>query len=124
MEEPNIIQPPSTLTPYALEEWQRLAPMARRLRTLKASTARSFELLVETLATERKARELVERHGITIRTGHGGSAKPYPAVRTMETARVQAAALLKLFRLDPDQPPTAAPNPEKPRNSAWKGVLE
>jgi len=92
---------------------------------LTDATARSFELLVETLATERKARDLVEKAGITVSTGRGG-VKPHPAVRTMETARVQAAALLRLFRLDPGNPAkTAAVDDakQKKRNSLWGGVL-
>ena len=98
---------PETLTEAGRDEWQNLAPVARRLGTLTDSTARSFELLVETLATERKARDLVEKAGITVSTGRGG-VKPHPAVRTMETARVQAAALLRLFRLDPGNPAKTA----------------
>src|SRR5438874_722997 len=94
------IRMPSNLSDYGRNEWRRLAPSARRIGTLTPSTARSFELLVETLATERSARELVDEAGITVGTSAGGL-KPHPAVRTMETARVQAAALLRLFRLDP-----------------------
>ena len=121
MADPKSIHPPAHLTPFALEEWRRLAPLARRARTLTATTARSFEILVETLATERKARELVERNGITIRTGAPGGAKPHPAVRTMETARMQAAGLLHLFKLDPDKGPPA--EPKKKGKSEWGNVL-
>jgi P27 family predicted phage terminase small subunit len=116
---------PSNLTPYAADEWERLAPLARQLGTLTEVTARSFEVLVETLGTERRARELVERHGMVTRTGHGAGSKPYPAVRAMETARTQAAVLLKLFRLDPDGQAAAGPvkADDKPK-SDWEGVLK
>ena len=115
---------PTHLTAFAAEEWQRLAPAARRAGTLSTATVRSFELLVETLATERKARELVDRDGITVETGRGG-VKPHPAVRTMEAARVQAAALLRLFRLEPGKPTTGANSQtEKPKGSTWRGVLK
>ena len=115
---------PAHLTAFAAEEWQRLAPAARRAGTLSTATVRSFELLVETLATERKARELVDRDGITVETGRGG-VKPHPAVRTMEAARVQAAALLRLFRLEPGKPTTGAnPQTERQKGSTWRGVLK
>src|SRR4051812_17289867 len=117
---------PEILTEAGRDEWQRLAPVACRLGTLTDSTARSFELLVETLATERKARDLVEKAGITVSTGRGG-VKPHPAVRTMETARVQAAALLKLFRLDPGNPAKTAvadDDKQKKGKSLWGGVLQ
>jgi P27 family predicted phage terminase small subunit len=121
MADPKSIQPPHHLTPYALDEWRRLAPSARRLRTLTAATARTFELLCETLSTERRARELVEKNGIVIRTSHGGSAKPYPAMRALETARDQASVLLKAFGLSPDKGPVA--EPKRKVKSAWRGVL-
>src|SRR3954470_17416607 len=117
---------PAHLTAFAAEEWHRLAPAARRAGTLSTATARSFELLVETLATERKARELVDRDGITVETGRGG-VKPHPAVRTMEAARVQAAALLRLFRLEPGNPrKTATDDDDKHKRgkSLWGGVLQ
>src|SRR4051794_14934189 len=122
----SAIPAPQTLTAAARAEWQELAPVAQRLGTLTATTARSFELLVETLATERTARELVAEAGITVSTGRGG-VKPHPAVRTMETARVQAAALLRLFRLDPGNPrKTATDDDDKHKRgkSLWGGVLQ
>ena len=72
---------PTHLTAFAAEEWQRLAPAARRAGTLSTATVRSFELLVETLATERKARELVDRDGITVETGRGGVSRTRPCGR-------------------------------------------
>jgi P27 family predicted phage terminase small subunit len=119
------LKPPVTLTDYGRAEWLLLAPGAHQAGTLTTTTARSFELLVETLATERKARELVAAEGITVQTDRGG-VKPHPACRTMEAARLQAAALLKLFRLEPasprssegSQPPTATG-----KKNPWHGVL-
>jgi P27 family predicted phage terminase small subunit len=113
--------PPATLTDYGREEWQRLAPLAIQAGTLTATTARSFELLVETLATERAAREAVAEAGITVSTGRGGL-KPHPAVRSMEQARLQAAALLKLFRLDPGKASVLPPEP-KTNGGIWAGVI-
>jgi P27 family predicted phage terminase small subunit len=117
-------QCPETLTESGREEWLQLAPVAHRAGTLTATSARSFELLVETLGTERKARELVDEAGITVSTGRGG-VKPHPAVRTMETARVQAAALLKLFRLEPPNPKASrgAPDQTPDWKSTWRGIL-
>ena len=53
-------------------------------RTLSTATARSFELLVETLATERKARGAGRPRGHHGRNRRAVGSKPHPAVRTME----------------------------------------
>jgi P27 family predicted phage terminase small subunit len=121
----SILQPasPAHLSKYAAEEWSRLAPIAIQAGTLSENSARSFELLCEILATERTARELVTTAGMTVGSGRGGR-KPHPAVRAMETARTQAAPLLKLFRFEPGKP-AAAEDVSAPGNSAsaWSGVL-
>jgi P27 family predicted phage terminase small subunit len=117
------LKPPATLTAMGREEWLRLAPAAHRAGTLIEASARSFELLTEVLATERAARKLVAENGITVSTARG-SVKPHPAVRTMEAARVQAAPLLKLFRLEPPNA-RAARQPDQPKGkSVWGGVLK
>lgn len=113
--------PPSHLSPIAAEEWRALAPAAVAAGTLHARSVRTFEVLTETLATERAARELVGQHGITVTTGAGG-VKPHPAVRSMEIARAQAVVLLKAFALDPT-PRDGDPIPDIPAASAWSGIL-
>lgn len=112
--------PPEYLSPYAREEWDRLAPLAASAGTLTEITVRSFELLVEVLGTERRARELINSAGFTVGAGRGGR-KPHPALRAMENARTQAAALLKLFRLEPAgaAPPRVEPKP----SSTWDGII-
>jgi P27 family predicted phage terminase small subunit len=121
----SILQPaaPAHLSKYAAEEWARLAPVAIQAGTLSENSARSFELLCEILATERTARELVTTAGMTVSSGRGGR-KPHPALRTMETARTQAAPLLKLFRFEPGKPALIADDQQCPDGqSAWRGVL-
>jgi P27 family predicted phage terminase small subunit len=115
--------PPARLSKYAREEWSRLAPVAHRLGTLTEADLRGFELLVETLATERTARETVGADGLTVPTADGGS-KSHPAVRCMETARNQAARMLESFGLNPKGRGTVETAPQAGRrNGTWAGVL-
>lgn len=120
---PRRPSPPVTLSSRARDEWARLAPIAHAAGTLSARSAKAFELLVETLATERQARQVVADEGVTVKTGQGG-VKPHPAVRVMEQARAQAAAMMKAFRLEP--PKTAAGNhpPKAKGKSPWASVLK
>src|SRR5438067_228964 len=55
MTEFDPLTPPLHLSKYATEEWMRLAPVAIQAGTLNEYSARSFEMLVEILATERTA---------------------------------------------------------------------
>ena len=66
MTEFDPLTPPLHLSKYATEEWMRLAPVAIQAGTLNEYSARSFEMLVEILATERTARELVTTAGMTV----------------------------------------------------------
>jgi P27 family predicted phage terminase small subunit len=92
--------PPQTLSKGAVAEWLRLAPVAHRLGVLSGADLRSFELLCETLGTEKTARLAIEHDGMTIKT-EGGGQKAHPGIRVMETARAQAARLLADFGLNP-----------------------
>lgn len=92
--------PPAHLGETAAAEWRRLAPQAHALGTLHGCDLRAFELLCEVLATEKRARETVERDGLTVPTADGG-AKAHPAVKAMEAARNQAHRLLADFGLTP-----------------------
>jgi P27 family predicted phage terminase small subunit len=92
--------PPAGLSTRATEEWRHLAGILTELGTLAGSDLRALALLCETLATEAEARHVVATSGFTTGTADGGQ-KPHPAVRTMETARSQAAALLRDFGLTP-----------------------
>lgn len=113
--------PPAGLSTFARAEWNRLAPIAHRLGTLTDRTARSFEMLVEVLATERQARDLVADAGMTVKTGRDGI-KPHPAVRTMELARAQATLLLKAFRLEPGRQTVAVPIDKPKGKSLWSDL--
>jgi P27 family predicted phage terminase small subunit len=93
--------PPAHLSELAATEWRRLAPAAAGLGTLTAADLRAFELLAVTLATEAEAREVLQREGWTVSTADGGSRKGHPAIKTIETARAQAARLLEAFGLTP-----------------------
>ena len=107
--------PPATLSEAGAAEWKRLAPTAHKLGTLAAADLRSFELLCEVLATERQAREVVGREGMTIATSDGGS-KAHPGIKAMEVARNQAARLLESFGLTPKGRNHVDPAPEPREN--------
>jgi P27 family predicted phage terminase small subunit len=91
---------PESLSAYAREEWVQLAPRAVELGTLTEADLRAFALLCETLATEREAREIISKDGITLPTGGDGK-KGHPAIRILETARTQAMRLFDAFGLTP-----------------------
>ena len=90
---------PPTLSEGARKEWKRLAPKTYALGTLHDPDVRSFELLCEVLATERQARAVVEKDGLTLVTDT--AIKSNPAVKVMETARAQSTRLLEAFGLTP-----------------------
>lgn len=91
---------PPNLSDRAKAEWDRVAPAVVGLGTLTSADLRAFELLAQTLATATEATEALATDGLSVRTGDGGL-KPHPAVRIMETARMQARALLAEFGLTP-----------------------
>jgi P27 family predicted phage terminase small subunit len=113
---------PATISDDAKPEWKRLAPIAHRLGTLAEADLRAFELLCETLATERQARAEVASAGMTTATADGGL-KPHPAVRIMETARAQAAALLANFGLTPRGRQSVNPAPLPSQNDVAEKYL-
>ncbi|HDR8861634.1 TPA: phage terminase small subunit P27 family [Burkholderia territorii] len=109
--------PPDSMSSRAAAEWVRVAPLVVSLGLLSASDLRALELLAETLATEAQLRETLDREGLTIATGTGGS-KAHPALRALSDARAQAARLLDAFGLSPRgrqaidaPPPLPADNP-------------
>lgn len=109
--------PPGSLSLRAVVEWKRVAPLVVSLGLLTASDLRALELLAETLATEAQLRETLDREGLTISTGTGGSTA-HPALRALSDARAQAARLLDAFSLSPRgrqaidaPPPLPAENP-------------
>jgi len=102
--------PPARLSPAAAAEWRGLAAVLTDAGTITAADCRALELLAATLATEAEARAVVAVEGFTVPTGDGG-AKPHPAVRIMETARGQAAALLRDFGLTPRARASVDPAP-------------
>lgn len=122
---PRRPSPPATLSPRARGEWDRLAPIAHQAGTLMARSAKAFEILCEVLATERQAREVVADEGITVKTGKNG-VKPHPAVRVMEQARAQAAAMMKAFRLEPPKTAGGDPPPAQKAKgkSPWAKLLK
>ncbi len=120
---------PAHLSALGRSEWLRLAPQAHTAGTLTAKTARAFGLLVELLATERAAAEIVGREGLVVRSA-AGTAKPNPAARSLEIARSQIVPLLKQFGLLPAGSRRASKGnsekspPLKGRKSVWHGVLQ
>ncbi|OMG74906.1 phage terminase small subunit P27 family [Burkholderia ubonensis] len=109
--------PPDGMSSRAAAEWKRVAPLVVSLGLLTASDLRALELLAETLATEAQLRETLDREGLTIATGSGGS-KAHPALRALSDARAQATRLLDAFGLSPRgrqsidaPPPSPVENP-------------
>ncbi|WP_254608128.1 phage terminase small subunit P27 family [Burkholderia lata] len=112
-----VAPPPAGMSSRAATEWVRVAPLVVSLGLLSGSDLRALELLAETLATEAQLRETLDREGLTIATGTGGS-KAHPALRALSDARAQAARLLDAFGLSPRgrqaidaPPPLPAENP-------------
>lgn len=114
---------PRHLSDLAKVEWKRLAPIAVRQGSLTIADGRAFELLCETLATEKRCRELVLVEGVSTRTADGGQ-KPHPAVRPMETARLQAARLLEKFGLTPSGRKGMVPLGDGSSDSDWSDLID
>lgn len=95
-----VPEPPCYLSMEAAAEWRRLAPAAIAVGGFRGADLGAFELLVEMLATERKARAILATEGYTVPV-LGGGCKTHPAVRIMETARRQAHQMLNEFGLTP-----------------------
>jgi P27 family predicted phage terminase small subunit len=121
------LSPPAHLSPVGAAEWARLAPSATTAGTLTAGTARAFELLCETLATERAATAIVAAQGICV-VSAAKTTKPHPAVRTLEVARGQVLPLLRRFGLLPGRVSAEVTQDDEPkepkRHSVWKGILQ
>jgi P27 family predicted phage terminase small subunit len=92
--------PPARLSQAARQEWQSLAAVLVARGSLTAGDLRGLELLCVVLETEAEARAAVARDGFTVATSDGGE-KASPAIKVMEAARNQAAALLRDFGLVP-----------------------
>lgn len=92
--------PPKTLSERAVAEWRRLAPLTVRMGTLSDVDLPALALLCEVQATIAEASDILRRDGMTATTAAGGH-KPHPGVRILESARNQAAGLLREFGLTP-----------------------
>jgi P27 family predicted phage terminase small subunit len=103
---------PSTLSEHGANEWRRLCPIVVRLGTMTTADLRAFELLCAMLGTAAEAEAIVHAEGMTIVNGSGGR-NAHPAIKSLETARNQAARLLADFGLTPKgrNSVTAAPVP-------------
>ncbi len=96
----SLIPPPEHLSEAAKTEWIGLFPAIVATQTATFADLRAVELLAETLATTRTLQDLLSRDGMTVPTGADGI-KPHPCLRSVETARGQAAKLLEAFGLVP-----------------------
>ena len=115
-------QPPTApkhLSPSARAHWRRVAVAAVGLGTLTRADLSVLELLAVTLETEELARETVAREGMMVAT-ESSSGKAHPALRVMEKARGQAAALLQRFGLDPRSRQSVDVRPPLPAYSGPK----
>jgi P27 family predicted phage terminase small subunit len=91
---------PDTLSEGARLEWQQLAPVIFALKTARPADLRALELLCEILADIRAIEETVRSEGYTVISS--GGPKPHPALRTLDSNRRQAQALMDKFRLLPN----------------------
>ena len=102
---------PNTLSRGAKQEWQALASVLVELGTICRGDLRAFEQLTETLATQNALQAVIETEGVLLKTGTG-SFKTNPAMRSLETARNQAARLFTEFGLTPKARNYASPVPK------------
>ena len=94
-----------------MQEWLALAPVLVELGTICRGDLRAFEQLTETLATQNTLQAVIESEGVLLKTGTG-SFKTNPAMRSLETARNQAARLFTEFGLTPKARNYVSPVPE------------
>ena len=102
---------PDALSRGAKQEWIALAPVLVELGTICRGDLRAFEQLAETLATQNALQAVIESEGVLLKTGTG-SFKTNPAMRSLETARNQAARLFTEFGLTPKARNYVTPVPE------------
>lgn len=102
--------PPGTLSRGAQAEWKRIAPIAHSLGTLTRCDLRAFEMLCECLSSERLARAIVDKDGLTV------DGKAHPLIKSMETARNQAGRLFSEFGLTPKSRANVSIAPPPKRN--------
>jgi len=90
---------PAELSAAARVEWDWLATEGVQLGTLTASDLRALRMLAEMLAQIDDLAARVQTEGFTLQSGD--TIKANPALRALESARVQAVALLKQFGMTP-----------------------
>ena len=103
-------EPPDSLSYGARKEWEALAPVLVEMGTVCRADLRAFEQLTETLATQVALQAIISSEGVLIKTGTG-SHKTNPAMRSLETARNQAARMYEQFGITPKSRSYVTPAP-------------
>ena len=96
-------QPPESLSPYALEEWERLAPALRVNRLLSSGDISSFQMYCEAWAVWRTASDLINAPGFQLTREHPitGNVGKHPILAVRDDAHRQVLSLLSEFGLTP-----------------------
>jgi P27 family predicted phage terminase small subunit len=119
---PGPPEPPPDLSGLSLEIWRDLAPKIWEAGYLVETDAAAFAILCGILATEKMARQALERDGLTTQS-EAGTIKGHPALRAAETARAQARAYLEAFALTPSGRQKIDPTPTKKSTSRFAEFL-
>lgn len=90
----DLAPPPDGMSSRTAGEWTRVAPLVVSLGLLTASDLRGLEVLADTLATKAQLRETLNREGLTVATGPGGS-NVHPALRALSAARAQSCPAVR-----------------------------
>lgn len=110
---PGIPAPPVELSPAALAEWHRIAPILDRSRVLTEADGAALAIYCETFAEWINTTRRIRKLGMLIPTAAGGL-KANPLVAISVKARADAARMLTEFGLTPSSRSkvTALPEPE------------
>lgn len=94
----SVVSMPRDLSEAERVVWKRLAPAARRMRTLTAETSEGFRLLVSTVVMRDEARRRLDADGLTV-TDARGDVKVHPVAVHARQLTARAEALLGRFLL-------------------------
>src|SRR5207302_844531 len=92
-------EPPTWLSPVALEEWHRLGPQLAAAGVLTQLDAVAFGLLCQSFADAIEADDQIRRFGKIVRDK--GTPRLSPLVRIRDAARQQYVALAREFGVTP-----------------------
>lgn len=99
--------PPKWLSPYAQEEWKRVAGGLFKRGVLTDETQGLFEAYCSAIGTVREAEIILAREGLTVPSKVGGC-RAHPAVAFKNVSSNVALQLAKRLGLFDDTAPAAA----------------